>query len=274
MSVQLKSGGLKIENSSKSIRRTETYYGFETELDEFLSTRPAGAKITGLGTVTRHSKRKCDGGLFEADIEYSTELDDSGNPVSDDATGPQSQRLSCSRLSLPIEQAPKYLANWNHYLIGLGDAASTIPAFWYTAKNTFLSRDDLQSYRWVESIADIPTEPDTASGEFWMIVSGVDGVCEPRKPGVTYYDYGMYQITETGRHNTKNAAGWAAARSLNKIYSSPLLGDFGLTSKLGGDWKCDDANVEWNGENWIANMTYTLSGDANGWDRDLYEEGD
>ena len=95
----------------------------------------------------------------------------------------------------------------------------------------------------------------------------------PTKPGVESFDYSTYQITEYGEYPNEKQAAWITNVMLNRIRTEPLLGDFGLGEKLasGFNWKCEDASIDYNGKKWQAQMVWTLSGDANGWDSDLYE---
>ena len=76
----------------------------------------------------------------------------------------------------------------------------------------------------------------------------------------------------TGKHSSKNQAGWVASEAINSIVTKPSLGDFGLTAKLGGNWKVDNVEVYYDGKHWVASRTYTKSGDAKGWDQELYGE--
>ena len=63
-----------------------------------------------------------------------------------------------------------------------------------------------------------------------------------------------------------SAAGKMVANTLNKIGKPD--NDFNIK---GGDWKCDDASVSYTGSYWLATLTWTLSGNDEGWDKDLYK---
>lgn len=72
-------------------------------------------------------------------------------------------------------------------------------------------------------------------------------------------------MTESAKYRSASAAGQAISKNINKIVSPDNT--FGLS---GGNWKYDEASVQYDGKNWIATTTYTKSGDNNGWDSDLY----
>ena len=48
--------------------------------------------------------------------------------------------------------------------------------------------------------------------------------------------------------------------------------DFGLTPS-GYNWKCDSAEISYNGKCWLATLTWTRSGNNKGWDPDIYGSG-
>ena len=87
----------------------------------------------------------------------------------------------------------------------------------------------------------------------------------PLKPGVETYDVAVYSVTETAKFRSSNAAGKFVSGRLNSIGSPDTV--FGIAK---GNWKCDDACVFYDGEAWFATLTWTLSGNENGWDKDLY----
>lgn len=168
--------------------------------------------------------------------------------------GKKSATLKGSMLSVPIEAHPKYLACWNHYLAA-SYGVTDVPDWWETAKHKILSQDDAQIYAWVKSIG----EASSCLGGRWTILK------EPLKPGVDTYDIAAYSITETARYKTAKAAGKAVSGKLNRI-GMPCE-TFAIT---GGSWKCDDASVSYDGEDWFATLSWTRSGDDAGWDQDLY----
>lgn len=243
-----------------------TYYGPEQELKAFAASLKIGSTLTGIsGAISSIRVAQDEGDIWICEIGAEINYDDDGNPSDPTtATGPNSQRLSGSRLSLALEDHPKYHASWNHRLAAkISAVADSSPPDWYLgATDTIVPEDDAGKYRWLGLREETP--------DGWYVICDID----PRFKGVTGFDWSTYTITETGKHGSKNKAGWVTAEALNSIVAEPELGDFGLTAKLGGDWKVDDVDVYYDGKYWIANRTYTMSGDANGWNKVLYGDED
>ena len=189
--------------------------------------------------------------------EKKYSLDPSGAASADKPLttyGKKSATLKGSMLSMPVESHPKYRACWNHFLAA-APGAPTPTGWWKTAEDTTLSSINSQRYAWIKSPSEVPSD---ANGR-WHILAG------PLKPGVETYDLSVYSVTETAKFKSSNAAGKFASKHLNLIGSPDTT--FGIS---GGDWKCDDASVYYDGEAWFATLTWTLSGDIDGWDKDLY----
>lgn len=173
----------------------------------------------------------------------------------DNAYGKKSAQLKGSMLSMPLESHKNYLTCWNYYLAGAPNI-NTTPAWAKTATDTVISADDSQKYAWIKTPGELPKD----ENGHWHILAN------PIKPGVENYDVATYSITETARFRSANAAGRMVANNLNKIGKPDNT--FGIRK---GNWKCDDASISWNGNDWLATLTWTLSGNEAGWDRDLYE---
>lgn len=169
--------------------------------------------------------------------------------------GKKSASLHGSMLSMPLEANPKYKANWNHYLVA-APGITAVPEWWETAKDTIII--DTQKYAWIKSLGELPV----SNGTRWHELK------EPQKKGLNSYDLATYSVTETAKFTSPEAAGRMVANKLNKIGSPSET--FGIT---GGDWKCDDASVSYRDRAWYATLTWTLSGDSEGWDKDLYQTG-
>jgi len=90
------------------------------------------------------------------------------------------------------------------------------------------------------------------------------------KPGVSSYDFPIYELTEKSKHINKSKAAWAVTKKAGKI-ATPDNGDFDIVSKFGGNWLCEGGTVSFDGRYWIATVTYVHSPDSNGWDADLYD---
>ena len=87
----------------------------------------------------------------------------------------------------------------------------------------------------------------------------------PQNLGVEYYDLACFVVSETARYSSARSAGNAISRNINTITTPSET--FGIT---GGNWKLDEATIQFNGKHWYATMVYTRSGDDEGWDLDLY----
>lgn len=164
-------------------------------------------------------------------------------------------------LTMPLEHAYNYVTCWNYYLIGLGNTL-TLPTWWETSKT--LNTNDA-NWRWIRTSSELPTQKE--NGKSWMIYK------KPKKPGVEYYQLPTYELTESAKHNNQKQAGWAITKKAGKI-AVPKNGDFGIVDTYGGNWLCEGASISYDGKFWIATCTYVWSGDAYGWDKDLYLEED
>lgn len=213
-----------------------------------------GNNIPGMGRVTSSILSQKGGKIWALEITCTGSSDGSSVEEPNTAWGEKSASLDGSMLSLPLETAPGYRTNWNHYLFGHPEINS-VPAWWDTARDPILNDKQSQCYAWGMTINDIPV----INGVKWHILAN------PAKPGVSSRDIGVYTITETAKFKTSSAAGSMVAGKLNKIGFPDTT--FGIS---GGNWKCDHATVAFQQNKWLATLTWTRSGDDAGWDRDLY----
>lgn len=240
-----------------------SYYGPEAELKAWAATLHVGGTLAALsGSITSIRVYPDGGGTWACDVSAELQYDDDGNPSDPTtSTGPNSQRLAGGRLSLDLEKHPNYRASWDHQLLfKVPEVAPGIPSWYLAAKTTDIPEADQGKYQWIKPGETVP--------EGWMILYDVDS----RFKGMTSFDWSMYTITETGKHASKTQAGWISAKALNSIVDSPDLGDFGLTAKFGGNWKVEDVNVYYDGRHWLADRSYTKSGDSNGWNPAAYPD--
>lgn len=86
-----------------------------------------------------------------------------------------------------------------------------------------------------------------------------------------YRECPVYELTESSKHSSKKQAAWAVAKKAGRI-AEPEEGDFDITKKYYGNWRCDGATISYDGKYWIAECHYTYSPDKKGWDRDLYSK--
>ena len=241
------------EMTSDGETSTVIYYGSQAEMEALFRDH----KINEAGEDGRLKNLRlyqASGDIWEIEFRYER-YDGTSATAPDTSFGKKSAHLGVAMLSIPLENHPGYRAHWNHYLFA-APGTTTAPLWYLDRTDTLLSQEEYQSYRWGKSLADCPRDE---AGP-WM------PVCEPGKPGRETYDVATYTVTESARFGSADQAGRMVANRANKI-GTPAE-DFGLT---GGNWKCDDARVEWTGKYYLATLTWTRSGDAQGWDTDLYD---
>lgn len=277
MAVQLEYQGKSYSKSENARNYEEKYVGTFEDASAYFNLLVPKTYVADKGYINNITLTQKEGNLWNVNISYGLELSSNGTSE-DSSTGAQQNSLSCGRLSLALEMADDYLCNWNYYLIARGEyATAAIPAWYNTAKDTFISAagDLSKNYRWIKSLSEIPTEAD-AENKYWSVIKYTNPetsavtITAPKKPGVESFDKPTYTITEYSRYASKTKAGWATASKLNKIFASPPAGDFGLN--LAGNWKLDDAQIYYDGKKWVSQCTYTASGNSQGWDTDLYAE--
>ncbi len=263
MAVNTKYQSVVSEKTEGGTTYKETFYGTKAEMEELRDSLEMGVS-TDYGYRRRATVTQSAGAIYECAVEYSSTANDSNVVGPSDEFDKVSCTLDTGVMSVPLETLSGYLTNWNYYLITCSTTGEDeIPDFWENAKTTIIEDPYKGYYKWVKNISDIPTEINAETGVPWEIVK------EPTKPGVESVDRITAVVTETCYFRTdKQAASYVGGR-LNKIKTAYPADTFGITE---GNWKCDRATVNWNGKKWVATLTYTHSGDAKGWDKDLYEE--
>lgn len=256
MSLTLAYQGQEISKSNQQSYYKQTYQGFENQVNTKISELTLGVFHQDKGYLTQWRKSQKQGPIWQVEIEYKiTYTSNSGNQ-SQTEVGKYSSTLSSRNLQLPLEKLQGYRTKWNYYLAGLGGVST--PAWWDTATDFFIMPvTDRKYYKWCRSVGEIPLDPDPQTGLYWQILQ------KPTKPGIEYFDYAYFCITEKRKYNTPTAAGNAINKNINKLVGPHE--DFGLGD---ADWKFDDASVSWDGNYWIASMTFTQS--PTSWDSDLY----
>ena len=255
MAADLKHCGRRKEWTREGVSVVYSFEGTEAEIDAMLAGHSIGEGSDD-GTLVTKSKGQVGGSIWGAELRYEVSGDGGGSATPpSNAWGSKSATLRGSMLSVPLQNHPRYKAKWDHYLAA-APGVTTLPVWWESADSLLISGNDEQKYRWVANIDDRPT----TGGRQWQILK------EPTKPGRSSYDVATYSITETARYKTAAAAGSAVAGKLNHIGAPSEK--FGIT---GGNWKCDDAGVLFDGKRWLGTTTWTRSGDDRGWDTELYD---
>lgn len=247
--AELKYQGFSAEYTADGGSSSYVYRGTRREMEE-LAARHRIDEAEAAGRLRSIRVAPRDGTVWECELRYEAPDDWQSITSPDRAWGKRSCQLRGSMFSRPLAAHPRYRVNWDHALAAV-NGVSQVPGWWESAKDTAIPAADREKYRWCKSSGELPG-------------SGAWGVLKaPVKPGVTSFTDAAYTIVETARFRSASAAGGMVSRSLNRI-GSPTT-KFGIA---GGEWKCDDAEVSWNGRYWLARLSWTRS--ENGWDRDLY----
>ena len=245
----------QMEKNSGNTTTTIAWNGTRQEINGLFTSETVGS-LGEYGKLRSIRMFQESANVWCCEMQYST---DSYGNVPDEppftAYGKKSATLKGSMLSLPLESHPKYKTCWNYFLAAAPDETS-VPAWWTNATDTILSGDDSQKYAWVKSPGEVPSD----SKGRWRIIK------DPLKPGTDTFDIAVYSVTETAKYSSSSAAGKAVAKQLNKIGSPG--NSFGIS---GGNWKCDDASVFYDGQDWFSTCTWTLSGNSKGWDKEIYD---
>ena len=240
--------GLSIERDGEGRTTAYTYHGSRSAMETLAASHTIG-EVGSAGRLKSLKLRHRGDTIWECELVYELSADGTSVTAPDTDWGHKSCRLHGGMLSRPLEKHPEYRMCWNRYLcarIGV----NAVPAWHTTAANELIPAADRDNYVWTGSAA----APD-----------GFRIVAVPLKPGVESFDTAVYTVTETARFRTAAAAGAMVAAKLNRIGAPAET--FGNS---GGNWKCDDAGVSWNGKYWLARLTWTRSGEDDGWDGDIY----
>lgn len=250
----VKLGSRSKERSDNGISSSMTMTGTKEDIELLYNSLLPGM-FTENGKVAAVRMFQESPQIWACEIRYGSDSEGNDNDEPNTTYGKKSASLTGSMLSLPIESHPKYRVCWNHYLVAAPGMQST-PSWWASARKSQIAEND--RYAWVKDLASAPQDK---SGAPWRSLE------DPVKPGVDTFDVAVYSITETVKCRSCNAAGALVANILNKI-GAPT-NRMGI---IGGNWKCDNASVSWSGKAWLATLTWTRSGNAAGWDMDIYGE--
>ena len=276
------------ENKSRSTTKVSFYSSEGRDaLERFIDYNyPAGHGAYGNEGYVDSVTYRQDGPIWYADVVIWKEY---ALSIGIGRRAPLNHTLRAVSIPMPLQKKQGYRAKWDHYFwqripvvqpetsSGTAVSGSTASESSGSSDAVFPPEYDTVSsdapfessgiyYRWTRDGTELDGTP--KSGFVWK------NIAPPTKPGVEHWDRHTYQITEYGEYHDERSATWVCDNVLDRYRSTPLLGDFGLSEKLNGsgwNWKCDDAVVEYNGKRWVATLVWTLSGDNNGWDQDLYD---
>lgn len=255
MALTMKYQSRQRERNENGYNTVLTWTGTREECEAFAAEEPPGTPAED-GTLESVRIYQDGGNIWAVERRYSQDQTGDFRNKPNLVYGRKSAQLHCGMLSLPLENNKNYRTNWNYYLAA-APSVSSVPAWWETAKDTNLSNADAQKYRWVKSPSECPQE----IAGMWRTIK------DPKYPAANSYDVATYTITETAKFKSAKAAGTMIAGKLNKIGKPEE--DFGLTPS-GYNWKCDSAEVSYNGGDWYANLTWTRSDENKGWNQEIY----
>ena len=241
--------GLAVTRDDEGRTSTYTYYGSRSEMETLAAAHSVGENGSA-GRLKEMKLRLKEDTIWECELVYELSADGLSVDVPNHSWGVKSCRLRGGMLSRSLEAHPDYRTCWNHYLFAR-DGVTAVPTWRTTATDTLVPSVDRENYAWGRFPADAP--------------AGFKMLAGPTKSGIDSFDIAVYTVTETARFRTAAAAGAMVAAKLNKIGTPAQT--FGNSN---GNWKCDDAEVSWNGKYWLARLTWTRSADDSGWDSDLY----
>ena len=232
---------------------TVIYSGSRDEMETLYRSRKIN-ETSEDGRLRNLRLYQASGDIWEVELRWENSHGTSSE-APDDSYGKKSAQLNGGMLSLALDVKSTYRANWDHHLAASPTVTSNdAPAWWATAANTVLDLAQSAKYRWVKSPGECPVDSDGK----WRII-------KEKTKKAENFDVATYSITESARFANAKLAGRMVANHLNRIGTPSET--FGIT---GGNWKCDNATVAWTGKYWLATLTWTRSGDDQGWDRDLY----
>lgn len=257
MSLSVKFTSRQVEITDDGTVTTLCWTGGQNEIDAFSREIEPGSSDDN-GSLTSCRIYQESPKIWVCERKYLRDRDGLLPERPNTVYGKKSAQLHGAMLSLPIEKNKNYKTHWNYYLAGSPKVAITdIPEWWETATDTIMTVADSQKYRWVQNPSECPSDADG----MWRPIKN------PKYPGTNSYDVATYTITETAKFSSARAAGKMIANVLNKI-GKPNE-DFNLTPP-GYNWKCDNAEVSYNGKAWFATMTWTRSGEDHGWIQEIY----
>lgn len=244
---------ITVSRAPGGITTTNVHHGSRAEM-EALAAAHRIDETSDAGWLKSIRLQPGGDGVWECEFKYEGAEDWEIVTVPDRGWGKKVCRLRGATLSRPLETNPNYRTGWNHCLCA-APGTDALPVWYSDAVTTLIPSADAGKYCWCKDPAEAPYD----GGVRWRQLAA------PLKPGVESYDLAVYTIIETARFRSASQAGRMAAGALNRVGAPSDT--FGIA---GGSWKCDDAEVSWNGKCWTAKLTWTRSADGADWDADLY----
>ena len=242
------------EINKSGSRNSIIYTGTYDEMTNIQEMNPVGTINEEIGRISSSRVYQAAAKWWECELVCDLVQEDavSGPDV---AYGKKSAQLRGSTMQIPLATHPDYLASWDHYLFA-APGVTAVPSFWEKTQFPLLEEGDSQKYAWGKTPMDAPE----TNGKRWRAIKA------PTMPGVESRDVKVYILIISARYGTFLAACKMVEDELNRVRTDPGIN----TGIAGGNWKCDDIGVQWHEKYWLASLTWTKSGDNEGWNKILY----
>ena len=272
-------GQTRTTNQSNDTTIQLTYQSTKEKLLQEINNLHIGGKDDDLSAYLSNIELKQDSGPFwNAVLTYTS--NDPFSIIINVGTASTPTNYTCTTVmkSLALQTSQNYQYIWNHILIYLdtdnynfatdvGDIHQWNSSNYKTPINA--SNGHL---KWCKDASEMPTDPvyqdETPAGSseavptphYWKIAY------ECTKPGVEYYEFPTYEITQSSR--SRGEPTWWKQNLPGKVLTpQQMRKTFGINT---GEWLCHGGQIRYDGKAYDASCTYQWTPDE--WDRDLYDE--
>lgn len=262
-------GQTRTTNQSNDTTIQLTYQSTKEKLLQEINNLHIGGKDDTYGYLSNIELKQDSGPFWNAILTYTS--NDPFSIIINIGTASTPTTYTCNTImrSLALQTKSNYCYIWNHVLIYLDTDGYTPPAY---AQVSALNSSNYKTItnaasghlKWIKDANQMPTDPvyqpAATEGEdpvphYWKIAY------QCTKPGVEYYEFPTYEITESSR--SRGAPTWWKDRLPGKIVAP--RNTMGIT---GGEWLCHGGQLRYDGKAYDASCTYQWTPDT--WDRDLY----
>ena len=283
--VVLKYLGETHAKDTNGIRTTVlTYQGTKDVILSAVNARSIGGWDDSIsGYLTDINVKQDSGPFWNAVLTYSSSWSNGLTIHIGKSSNPTIYTCNTIMKSMPLQTRDNYCYIWNHTLIYLdadnfsqhlqtlvnNNTAGNISG-WNSTNYLNLINSASGHLKWIKDDSQRPTDPvyetpeateqnpnPTPVPHYWKIAYAMT------KPGVEYYEFPTYEITEASR--STQAPDWWKSKLPGKVVAP--------TDTMGiqtGEWLCHGGQLRYDGKAYDASCTYQWTPDT--WDRDLYDE--
>lgn len=275
-------GFSQTKNVDNITTTTVTYQATQAQLEAQIGTSPwtIGTVDNEWGRLDNIELKPESGPFWNAILTY-VNPPDAGIRISIGSSNSPTQRtLSVIMKSLALQTKDNYEYIWNHILIYLDTnnynyATDVGDIHQWTSSNYKTPINASNGHlKWIRDASEIPTDPvftdqtttvngqqqTTSVAHYWKIAY------EATKPGVQYYEFPTYEVTQSGRYRSLTGIDWWRQNAPGKVVTLTTTQTFGITD---GEWLCLGGTVHYDGKTYEASCTYQWT--PGEWDRDLYD---